>query len=695
MSVAQRARVSEPPLTERLPEVAANYQRMLALNPSHPEALVGMSLVALASNQVEASIKMAQAAVAVAPTMGNAWVTLGQAFKAAGQRDEAERAYGEVILLDGMNALARVGLGELRLAAGKPEEALREYKLALQRHGAMASAHLGLGHALACLDRNIEALECYERALVFAPRAPEAEFAAAFVLARMGRTDEAEIRYRRVLVRNPDFAAAWMNLGCLLHEAGREAYAEAALRRAVELRPDMINGWLNLAKLKREQRLTSEAEEHLRRAFALDPELVETHISWSQYCLDQKDLPGAWEWLRWALARERETAESANMRGILLHAEERFEGAVEAFGRAEACGCKTAASNRGNSLMDLGRLDEALAAHEAAVACAPESAGARYNLALTQLRLGDWKHGWAGYEARWRFREVHRTPMVFRQPRWKGEPLEGRRILLHAEQGLGDAIQFCRYAPLVARCGGKVILQVHAAAERLIRSLGIVREGKAQVARLGEKPPEFDLECPLMSLPAVFGTTVDTVPWECPYLYADLDLADGGRSQREDADRFGVETLRVGIAWAGNPRYKADSRRSTNLATFVPLLRSSAVSWVSLQKGDAAEQLAHLPDGVALLDACSLDCDLAQTAAVIDRLDLVLTTDTCIAHLAGAMGKPVWILLPHLADWRWMENVETTPWYPTARLFRQSVAGDWAEVVERVKRELLFTCGER
>ena len=275
--------------------------------------------------------------------------------------------------------------------------------------------------------------------------------------------------------------------------------------------------------------------------------------------------------------------------------------------------------------------------------------------------------------------------MVFRQPRWNGEPLQGRRILLHAEQGLGDAIQFCRYASLVADRGGEVILQVHEPVERLMHSLYVVREGRAMVAQLGMAPPEFDLECPLMSLPAVFGTEVDTVPWLGPYLDAEPEL-----SAEQDAKLRAVDggLLCVGLAWAGNPRYKADGRRSMKLATLLPLLRKEDVFWASLQKGEAAEQLKDLADEIVILDGSSRDKNLAETAALIAALDLVITTDTCIAHLAGAMGKPVWILLPHLADWRWMEKVETTPWYPTARLFRQESPGDWAEVLERVSVEL-------
>jgi tetratricopeptide (TPR) repeat protein len=678
-------RRKESTLSGRLTEVALGYQRVLEKNHSDPRALVGICLVALSSGQHEACLLMARAAVAAAPAMDVAWVTLGQALKAVGKCEEAKAAYLEAIQLNDASPLGTIGLGELLMAERHPEQACVAYESVVRRHPAMAAGHMGLGHALACLGRNAEALECYERALTLAPNSPEGEFAAGFVLVRLGRRKDAERRYRRALTLRPDFAPAWMNLGSLLREEGREAYAEAALRRAVELQPEMVVGWLNLALLKREQRVSDEAEAHLRRAFALDPEKVETLIGWCQFRAAEKDQAGAWEWLRWALAREPDNAEAVNMCGVLLHAEGHFADAIEAFDRAEALGSAAAVSNRGNSLLDLGRMDEALRAHETGVERDPHGAGAQYNLALMQLRLGDWERGWAGYEARWRFREVHRTPMVFRQPRWNGEPLQGRRILLHAEQGLGDAIQFCRYASLVADRGGEVILQVHEPVERLMHSLDVVREGSAIVAQLGMAPPEFDLECPLMSLPAVFGTKVGSVPWQGPYLDADPKWGAEHEAKLRAVDGG---LLRVGLAWAGNPRYKADERRSMKLATLLPLLRGEGVQWVSLQKGEASEQLKEVAGEVAILDGSSEHKNLAETAALVSVLDLVITTDTCIAHLAGAMGKPVWIVLPHLADWRWMEKIETTPWYPTACLFRQESAGDWAGVLNRVSAEL-------
>lgn len=676
-----------------LTESALRYQRVLAEQPGNLQALVGMSVVAHASGQTEAAGKMAAAAVAAAPGARCAWIALGEALAAASKFDEAERAYEQALRIDGTDPLLRVALGELKIACGRAEEAIAEFKLALARRPAWAAAHLGLGNAQARLDRFDASLASYEIAMQLAPRSAEAQFAAGYALAQLKRHKEAEARYRRALFLRQDFAAAWLNLGVLLREQGRDLAAEAALRRAAQLRPQLISPWLNLALLERERGRPAEAEKHLQRALGLDPANSECLIACCQLCAAQRDQTGAWAWLR--KARSSETAnnethnETQNMEGILLHQEGRFEAAIAAFEWAERLGHRAAASNRGNSLLELGRGDEALRAHQKAVELDPEGAGSRYNLALTELRLGEWKQGWANYEARWSFREVHRKPRRFAMPRWQSEPLAGRRILLHAEQGLGDTIQFCRYVDRVAARGGFAVLAVQEPAERLMQSLAAVRARRAQMIPLAtalrDSGAEFDFECPLMSLPAVFGTTVETVPWSGAYLGADGEkvTATGCRWPANAA------RTRIGIAWAGNPRYRSDAQRSIQLITMLPLLRSVEADWIALQKGDAAAQIAELPAGISVFDGSSSDCDLAETAALMATLDLVITTDTSIAHLAGAMGKPVWILLPHVADWRWMEKTERTPWYPTARLFRQRARGDWPEVMERVATILL------
>ncbi|HLI03380.1 MAG TPA: tetratricopeptide repeat protein [Terracidiphilus sp.] len=680
----------------RLSELALRYQSVLAQQPDSLQALVGMCVVAMASGQREAAVEMAAAAVRAAPDASLAWTALGQALTAASRFEDAERAYAQALTIDAASPLALLGLGELKTAAGhSPEnfnEAIAYFKQALARRPAWAAAHLGLGNAYARSGRDAEALASCARASELAPRSAEAHFAAGFVLARLKRTREAEARYRRALFLRPDFAAAWLNLGVLLREAGRDRDAEAALRRAAQLRPELVSAWLNLALVERDRGRLDTARKHLERAFELNPVQKETLIARCQLCAAERNLPGAWRWLRRAQAVDPDCDEAHNMEGILLHHEGRFEEAVAAFERAEALGHRAAASNRGNSLLELGRTQEALRAHELAVEREPESPGARYNLALTQLRAGDWKNGWAACEARWSFREVHRRPRRLAVPRWQGEALYGERVLLHAEQGLGDTIQFCRYAALVAARGGVPVLAVQEPVERLLRSLAAVRAGTAEVVSLGRaiagRDVDFDCECPLMSLPAVFGTTVDTVPLtdssSGAYLGADADEVAARRCALPSL-RAG---MRIGIAWAGNPRYKADAQRSMKLATMLPLLRAVPADWISLQKGEAAAQIAGIPAGIGLRDGSSSDRDLAETAALIATLDLVITTDTSIAHLAGAMGKPVWILLPHIADWRWMEGLETTPWYPAARLFRQQARADWSGVFARVIAEL-------
>ena len=693
---------------KNLREIAEGYQRALMTNPGHAASLAGMCVVALASGQNEAAVRMAEAAIqagagasaGAAPGVALAQVAHGQALKACGRNEEAERAYEKALSAGGADALVRLGLGELRIAEGKTEEAKREFERALRIQPAMVPAHMGMGNALAMEGKNEAALECYEQALRLRPKLAEGEFAAGYVLVRLGRPTEAERRYRRALVLRPDFAAAWMNLGALLREEGRDLYAEAALRRAVELRPDLISGWVNLALLERERNRMEAAEACLEKAIALNPEQIETQIAWCQHCARKGDKTGAWNWLGRVFERDPKQAEALNMKGILLHGDGRFAEAIEAFERAEALGHLAASSNRGNCLLEMGRMDEALNAHELAVARDPKHPGAQYNLALTRIRLGDWRRGWQGHEARWQFREVHRRPRVFKQPRWNGEPLDGQRVLLHAEQGLGDTIQFCRYAALVAARGGFPVLQVQAPVERLMRSLALVQAGRAETALQGAgngasgNGLSFDLECPLLSLPAVFGTTPETVPWQGAYLGAEWELVLRAKAKlatcaaqivKQGVGRGG---LRVGVAWAGNPRYKADTQRSMNVKTLSPLLRMSGVDWVSLQKGLPAEQISELDRDICLLDGSAEDRDLADTAALVATLDLVITTDTCIAHLAGAMAKPVWILLPHLADWRWGNEGGTTPWYPTARLYRQAAAGDWLGLLGRVREDL-------
>ena len=295
---------------------------------------------------------------------------------------------------------------------------------------------------------------------------------------------------------------------------------------------------------------------------------------------------------------------------------------------------------------------------------------------MVQLSLGQFRDGWTNYEARWEKEMAHQR-RGFTQPLWLGaESLAGRTILLHAEQGLGDTLQFVRYAPMIARRGARVLLEVPPTL------LSLLSDGVAAIFRQGEQLPPFDFHCPLMSLPLAFGTEISSIPAEIPYLRIPADRVSKWHK------RLGARrAFRVGIAWAGSAIHKNNSNRSISLERFARLLSTQGVEFVSIQKELSGADAAILAERNVLHVGDELG-DFADTAAVISQLDLVLSADTSVAHLAGAIGKPVWILLPLAPDFRWLLSREDSPWYPSARLFRQPRLGDWDSVLERVRWEL-------
>jgi hypothetical protein len=360
----------------------------------------------------------------------------------------------------------------------------------------------------------------------------------------------------------------------------------------------------------------------------------------------------------------------------------RLEEALESYARARAIKPDYAEAlyNQGNALVMLGRHREALASYERALAIKPDHAEAQWNQGLARLRLGDFRAGWKQYEWRWQRPDGVKSQRSFAQPVWTGQQsLQGKTILLHAEQGLGDTIQFVRYATLVARRGAKVMLEV----QRTLKGLLARVEGVAGIVGRGEELPAFDLHCPLLSLPLAFGTELSSIPASVPYLAATDD-----RIETWSARLPPRKGLRVGIAWSGNAKHKDDRNRSIALARLAHLFAAPGVQFVSLQKDARDGEAEVLRDIPGFLDLGPELKDFADTAALISLIDLVISVDTSTAHLAGAMGKPVWVLLPFSPDWRWLLEREDSPWYPTARLFRQPMIGDWESVIGRMRREL-------
>lgn len=315
----------------------------------------------------------------------------------------------------------------------------------------------------------------------------------------------------------------------------------------------------------------------------------------------------------------------------------------------------------------LGRVEEALVACDTVLAAAPEHAEAHWNKSLLLLLKGDYRQGWQEYEWRWQKRNFTSPCRNFLQPCWQGEPAVGKTILIHAEQGFGDTLQFCRYIPLVAERGARVIFECHPPLVSLMQGLS----GVADVIPMGRPLPNFDLHLPLMSLPLIFGTTVEKIPCEVPYLQLVADRLPSWRDLVLDENR-----LKVGLCWAG--KAYPDPRRSCPATLLASLARIEGVSWYSLQLG--WKEVLPLP----MNDTIDQIRDFSDTAVLISRLDLVITVDTAVAHLAGAMGKPTWVMLPHAPDWRWLLEREDSPWYPSMKLFRQPGPEAWEDVVQRI-----------
>lgn len=537
-----------------------------------------------------------------------------------------------------------------------------------------ALAHHQAGHM-----PQAEAL--YRQALAAAPLNPDALHLFGVLAYQVGQLAAAVDLISRAVAVNPSFAQAHYNLGIALKDQGLLEEAAGAYRRAIAVQPDYADAHDNLGNVLLDLGRAEEAVPCYRRAIALRPGAPVTHNNLGIALKQAGQLGEAAALYRQAIALKRDYVEAHNNLGNALKELGQLEEAAQCFQRVLAMRPELADahSNLGNVLLAQGHADQAAEAYERAIALNPDYAEASNNLALIQLLKGDFARGWGGYEWRWKLKIAVAPRRDFRQPEWRGEQQAGERVLVHAEQGFGDAIQFCRYIPLMARRGAKVILEVPPELKRLMASLA----GVDELATMGEVLPPFDYQIPLLSLPRVFGTRLDTVPADIPYLQAPLDLVEAWREKLS-----GIAGLRVGLAWAGSPQHMNDRNRSATLSTLAPLAAVSGATYIVLQKGPAAAQAATPPAGMKLVDLGAELGDFADTAAVIANLDLVIAVDTAVAHLAGALGKPVWLLLPFAGEWRWLEGRSDSPWYPSMRVFRQPRPGAWGEVVESVVREL-------
>jgi tetratricopeptide (TPR) repeat protein len=504
----------------------------------------------------------------------------------------------------------------------------------------------------------------------------------AITRAEAGRRPEAIRHLRAALAARPDFAQAHYNLGVALAEENQPADAVRSFRAALALQPRYALAHYALGNVLSAQGQRDEAIACYRQALASKPDCAEAYNNLGLALLDAGRAGEAAVVLRQGARLRPQAAEGHNNLGLALAALGRFAEAEACYERALALNPRYAEAhnNLACALQALGRHEEALASHELALWLQPGSASAHWNRSLALLQMGDYPRGWAEYE--WRWRRDKAVPRRLPGPAWDGRPLEGRTLLIYMEQGLGDQIQFLRYTPLARERVGAVVVECPA---RLV-PLFSTCPGIDRLVPEGSPLPPFDTHAVLLSLPHLLGTTLETIPAAVPYL-----AADRARMAAWAKALAGVESYRVGIAWQGNPRHPGDRHRSVPLARFAPLARVPGVRLISLQRGPGTEQLRELASRLPVVQLPTDSADdgaFLDTAALLKQLDLVVTVDTAVAHLAGALGVPAWVALPAVPDWRWLLERDDSPWYPTLRLFRQEELGDWPPVFEHMAAEL-------
>jgi tetratricopeptide (TPR) repeat protein len=499
--------------------------------------------------------------------------------------------------------------------------------------------------ALMTAKRLDEALALLAKAIALRPDYAAAHNSRGIIFAGGNRPADALASFDSALAIDPDYHEACNNRGLVLQELGRPEAALASFERAIALKPDNARPHNNRAVALQQLNRLGDAFASFDQAIALKPDYAEAYYNRGLARQSLRDFAAAAADYRKAIALRPDYAEAHNNLGVVLH--------------------------------DLRRPEDAIAAYDKVIALVGDSAAVHVNRSYCYLQLGRFAPGWRLHE--WRKRlERPIAARSFAQPLWSGaEDVAGKTVFLHWEQGLGDTLQFCRYAPLVKARGARVVMAVQDPLFRLLRQMVPAIEVVGEDA----VPAVFDYHCPLMSLPLAFGTTLDTIPCAGRYIFADMTLRRAWQARLPAPS----SKPRIGVVWRGHAQHRNDQSRSIELPVFSQLF-SDAADWIALQKEINPAEAAMLHSGrpavAAYADALS---DFSDTAALMDLLDLVITVDTSVAHLAGAMGKPVWILLPYNSDWRWLLGRDDSPWYPSARLFRQDNAGSWQPMMQRLK----------
>ena len=628
-------------------ESRAIYQRILEEQPDCVDALDSLAQVEFRSGNPGAAAELLRRAIRLSPQSVHLYTNLAVTLAVQKQFDECISLFRQALALNPNSPEILMNLASALRDQGALKAAAETYRQLVTLQPGNAELYYNLGGVLKDTVDLEGAIGAYQQATALRPDFLQAHNDLANCLYLTRRFDQAIAHYQRTLALRPDYPEGHNNLSIALHAVGRLDEAAAAAGRAISLRPQFPEALYNLGRIFQDQQRFEESIDVYERALKLRPNYVEA----------RNNLAGSLERigrLEEAIAQYRQTV-------------------------ADKPDYREARGNLGVALKNNGRVDEAIETYEQILAEAPDDYVSHWNLGVVLLLKGEFERGWQAYEAR---RQIPSIVGIrdFPQPRWQGEALEGRRILLHAEQGFGDAIQFIRYAPLVRHCGGHVLVLCHPALRRLFENQLAIE----QIVTDGQPLPAFDLHCPLLSLPGIFGSTLTTIPADVPYLISAPQLVQKWRERLSSLPA----KFNVGIAWRGSHTHMRDRERSLTFAALAPLTRAPHVRFFNLQKIDPCQEAKSPPAGMELIDFTSELADFADTAGLIANLDLLICADTAVAHLAAALGKPVWVLLPFAPDWRWMLQRNDSPWYPTMRLFRQPRWGDWQRPTQQIAQEL-------
>ena len=545
-----------------------------------------------------------------------------------------------------------------------------------------AEAYYNMGNTFHGSNNFEKATACYEKALKLQPDLVVAHYNLGNTLLDQKRFANAISSYQNTLALKPDYPEAHYNMGIAFFEQGRYDEARSCYQRAIKLNSNLIEAHYNLGIIFQEQGALDQAIACYKKALKLKPDFAEAYNNMGNAFKEQNDSQQAILCYQNAILARPDYADAGYNLGRTLHEQNKFDRAITCYQNAlkirpdyfKAC------NNLAKAFQDTGDIGNAIRWYRKALELKPDYAGAHFNLATASLLVGNFAEGWQEYEWRFKRPQWKKTyPYRFDTPRWSGESFTGKRLYVHSEQGLGDILQFVRYLPMVKVRGGTVIFETIKPLVKLLQNFDGVDE-LVEVADRDHVDP-IDYYVPLLSLPGIFQSKPDTIPATVPYLFADDNKV------RQWKARLSENGFKVGIVWAGTI---TDPERSLPLAWFTPISQIPGLHLYGLQKGISAEQIEveGLPDGMTITNFGQEFDDFSDTAAVIKNLDLVISIDTSVAHLAGGMGKPVWLLLPYVPDWRWLLNREDSPWYPTMRLFRQEKFGEWESVIRRITAEL-------